>query len=168
MTQVAVLANHQNDETLAVVFQTERFDDVIAEAEPLLHKHWSELARNKDKIALAPDLSAYQRAADRGNLVICTCRAAGGLIGYACYFVVQRHLHYEVAWAISDVFWLDPAWRGQGIGRGLFEAVERALEARGVKVMHTTYKADHLAAGELLESMGHSLIEYGRAKVLGE
>lgn len=154
------------DET--ITFGRERFCDLAQDVMPLLPRHWNEIARNKDKIRLDPDYAAYEAMERAGNLVVCTCRVDGFLCGYACYFIMPRHPHYRARWAISDIFWLDPQFRGRGFGRKLFAAVEGTLKAEGVVVMHTTFKKDHPEPMGLLESMGHTLIELGMAKFIGD
>jgi GNAT superfamily N-acetyltransferase len=152
---------------IAVTYQCERFDDVIDEVTPHLLRHWDELARNKDEIPLEPDYDAYSALDKAGRLLICTCRDGGKIAGYACYFILPRHPHYNAPWAIADIFWLAPEYRRLHIGTGIFQSLEQALRARGVLVMHTTFKVEHPAAGYLLQSMGHVLIEHGYAKFLG-
>ena len=149
-----------------LTFQHETYEQVIDDIKPLLTKHWQEIARNKDKIPLNPDYSVYTALGRGKHLRIYTARLNGVLVGYAIYFV-RQHPHYQNSiWAVSDIFWLDGNVRGLGLGRGLFQFTEESLRAEGVAVMHTTYKVEHPAAGNLLESMGHELIEHGRAKML--
>lgn len=150
-----------------ITFQSERFDDVVEEVTPHLLKHWEELAQNKEAIPLEPDYEAYSNLEKSGRLLVCTCRDNGRIVGYACYFVLPRHPHYNAPWAIADIFWLAPEYRRLNIGTGLFGEVEQALRERGVLVMHTTFKVEHPAAGFLLYKLGHTLIEHGYAKFLG-
>lgn len=154
---------------MAITYQTEPFLSVIAEAEPLIRAHWEEIARNKDTIPLNIDRIAYAKMDQRGQLLICTARDNGQIIGYAVYFILPHgHVHYRgTPWAESDIFWLAPDCRGHRIGLELFQFTEKMLAERGVRVMHTRSKDEHPAAARLLEGLGHVRIESVYAKVLG-
>lgn len=144
----------------------ENYDAIVDEIAPLLIKHWREIARNRDRIKLNPDYRVYTALGQQKRVRIFSARIDGVLCGYAIYFV-KNHPHYkDHTWAVSDIFWIDPDMRGCGVGRGLFKFVEESLRMEGVHVMHTTSKSAHPAARQLLDSLGHELIEYGHAKVL--
>ena len=154
------------DGTPSVTLHKETIAQVMAEIQPLLPRHWDELARNKDKIALNPNMAFYRRNEQLGGVHVFTVRHDGALVGYVVHFV-REHPHYVPhLWAVSDIFWLSPDHRGLGIGKAMFEHAEKWLKERGVSVVHYTYKASNLAAGEVLEDLGYPLIEHGRAKCL--
>ncbi len=151
-----------------LAYEEETFSTCIADARPLLEFHWRELARNRDRIPLDPRYESYITAEEKNQLCIGTVRDDGALVGYACY-VVECNLHYGgYAWAVSDIFWLHPDYRGKGFGDRLFRFIEDRLRRRGVAVMHTTYKIEHPAAGRTLERLGHKPIEIGCSKFLLE
>jgi GNAT superfamily N-acetyltransferase len=153
---------------LMLLYEEETFSTCIDEARPLLEFHWQELARNRDRMRLDPRYETYLAAEKRNRLCIGTVRNDGVLIGYACY-VVENNLHYGgFSWAVSDIFWLHPEWRGRGLGDRLFRFMEDRLRRRGAAVMHTTYKIEHPAAGRTLERLGHKQIEIGCSKLLLE
>lgn len=151
---------------MEVTFQQEELSNILEELKPLLERHWQEVARNKDLVPLNPEYSAYLSMGRKKYLRVYTARLGEKLIGYAIYFV-RPHGHYkDHLWALSDIFWLDPESRGHGAGKGLFQFVENQLRDEGVTSMHTTSKVEHPAAGRVLEGLGHTLIEYGHAKIL--
>ncbi|HKS73541.1 MAG TPA: GNAT family N-acetyltransferase [Terriglobales bacterium] len=148
-------------------FQTERYRDVAEELKVLLPLHWKELALYQDDISLDPDYDFYSRLDEIGGMAMFTVRKDGELRGYAVYFV-RPHPHYKSAkWAVADIFWLHPEDRRGNIGHKLFGTVERGLAEIGVNVMHTTTKVHSPAAGFLLESMGHAMVEKGYSKRIG-
>lgn len=150
-----------------VVFQRVKFRDVIEEAKPLLVEHHKELALYQDDIPLAPDYEFFARADDAGAAVVITGRTGDGkLVGYALYFVKEHHHYLGHRWGVSDLFWLAPELRHYGNGRAMFEKIETELKAAGVAVCHTTLKVSNPAAKFLLESMGHTLVEFGLSKRL--
>lgn len=174
---------------MPITVQRETYDSVIGEIKPLLERHWQEVARNKELIPLDPRYEAYRHADISGSLRIYTVRAEGILIGYAVYFI-HTHFHYQQnLWALSDIYWVDPYFRrsrniplwalyvpvirwffrGRNrprVGEMLFKFAEKCLTNDGVTVMHTTSKCANPAAKYVLEKLGHSLIEFGHAKVL--
>lgn len=151
---------------MEVSYHLEDSADIMEELKPLLDRHWREVARNKDIVALNPEYSVYTSLGRKKWLRVYTARLDGKLAGYAVYFV-RPHPHYkDHMWAVSDIFWLAPETRGHGAGKGLFQFAENQLRDEGVTSMHTTSKVEHPAAGKLLEGLGHTLIEYGHAKIL--
>ena len=151
-----------SDVTIAV----ETYDQIIDDLKPLLTEHWRELALYQDEIPLDPDYDGYKRICDAGVTMVTSVRVAGALVGYAVY-VLQPHMHYRGhRWAVSDLFWLHPDHRSMGLGNALFAFIEDALRERGVDVMHTTFKKHFPAAGMLLESRGHAMVELGYSKRL--
>ena len=149
-------------------FQVEAFDDaLIAEAQPLLQRHWEELARDKEDTPLDPDYEMYKRADRAGLFVVVTVRdEARRLVGYAGYFM-RPHPHYKAfKWAVSDLLIVAPEHRNAGLGDQLLRFIEKSLRERGVQRMHTTTKVAHPALGRLLVACGHERIEAGYAKRL--
>lgn len=150
-----------------LTFARVRYRDVIEEAKPLLVEHHKELALYQGDIPLAPDYEFFARADDAGAAVTIVGRTdAGAMVGYALYFI-KEHQHYMGhKWAVSDLFWLAPEYRRFGNGKALFRSIEAELKLAGAAVMHTTLKVSNPAAKYLLESMGHTLVEYGLSKRL--
>lgn len=151
-----------------LTIQHEPYHTFIADAEPLLPKHWQELALYQDDIPLQPDLAFYKRAAFAGMCHVWTVRqkSDNALVGYAVYFIKAHHHYAGHKWAISDIFWLHPDYRRGGYGKELFATVERDLKELGVAVMHSTLKTEHPAAAFVLEALGHKKVEVGYSKKL--
>ncbi|MDE2105175.1 MAG: GNAT family N-acetyltransferase [Patescibacteria group bacterium] len=149
-----------------ITVKRESYAEVIDDIRPLLERHWKEIARNQEKIPLDPDYSRYQALDAKGMLFIFTAKDEGEFVGYAIYFI-GPHVHYKShKWAISDIFWVKPERRGVMIGKRLFTLAEQTLKEAGASVMHTTSKIAHPEASRLLVHLGHTLIEYGHAKLL--
>lgn len=150
----------------SLTFQKETMAQALAEMLPLFELHWAEIARNKDKIKLDPDIEKYKRLEAVGAAHLFTARYGGAVVGYIVFFL-NKHLHYASdLWAISDIFWLSPELRGQGGGKAMFRHAEEWLRGRGVSVIHITSKVANPAARVVLEELGYDLIEYGHAKML--
>lgn len=144
-------------------FQLESYDDVIEEIEPLLKRHWEEIALYPD-IKLDPNYQFYRAANQGGALLIYTARLDGVLIGYAIYFVRPSHPHYQGhGWAVSDIIMVMPEHRTVGVAYGLFNLVECDLRDRKISVMHTNTKTAHPQLAKFLEARGHAKIEISYA-----
>lgn len=140
----------------------EHIRDVWDQLQPLLARHWREIAHYQD-IPLDPDRQRYEIAEASGTLRVFLAYLGEDLIGYAV-FIVSRSMHYAGSvQAVQDVIYLDPAYRNAGIGRALVAECDEALRAEGVQVVYQHVKLAY-DFGPLLASLGYEAIEtvYGR------
>jgi GNAT superfamily N-acetyltransferase len=146
-------------------YQIEKFSDMMNEGKPLFRKHWEEIARNKEIVPLDPDWEKYLRMEDAGFLHVATVRDGGKLIGY-CIDIVSSHLHYRHdLFSINDVIYVEPDYRGKGVGVRLIKFSLAGLMQIGVSVAHMHMKLDH-DFGALMERLGYHEIERIYEKVL--
>lgn len=124
-----------------LIFQKEKWKDVIDEMKPLLPRHWEEVAVDKDKIRLDPDYERYAKLCDDDVLFCFTARTEEGeLVGYLWAFV-QYNLHYKQSLcAFFDVYYLAPEYRQGFSGINLFAEAEKCLKEMGVEKMFTGTK----------------------------
>lgn len=138
------------DAPLAVSFQEERFEDVWTEARPLIEKHAAEVGCLKD-LPLHPNLEAYAKAAEAGFTRVYTMRADRELLGY-CVMCVSPHLHWsQTKWAIQDVLWVDPRYRGRKAIAFIVE-IDEALAAEGVNAI-SRFSTNERPYGRTLERL---------------
>lgn len=141
--------------------------EVIEEMDILTEKHWEEIAVNKDKIALNPDYEKYVALEDAGVLKIYTVRDNGQLVGYFLVMVTP-HLHYQDhVFAMNDIIYVDPTYRGSTIAYRLIKFAEQQLKAEGVSVLMINMKV-HAPFDRLLEGLGFSNTERVYTKFIGE
>lgn len=141
--------------------------EVIEEMDILTEKHWEEIAVNKDKIALNPDYEKYVALEDAGILKIYTVRDNGQLVGYFLVMVTP-HLHYrDHIFAMNDIIYVDPTYRGSTIAYRLIKFAEQQLKADGVSVLMINMKV-HAPFDRLLEGLGFSNTERVYTKFIGE
>lgn len=148
-------------------FQRERAHDVYCEMEPLLRKHWEEIAHYAD-IKLNPDTAFYTAMEDAGALRVFTARDDfRKLVGYAVYFV-KRNPHYrDSLQAVQDILFLEPANRGTTVGYRLIKFADDGLRDEGVQVVYQHVKAKpELDFGPLLEKQGYVMVDKIFAKRL--
>jgi len=141
-----------------ITYQTESLlPSLRDEIMPLLELHWHEIALNKD-IPLSIDWEKYQQAYDAGNMLICTARDEGILIGYSVFFV-HSHLHYkENLFAVQDILFIDPAYRNSRAGIGVIRFSEQVLKESGVSVVMHHMKTAH-DFSPLMERLGYDFVE---------
>jgi GNAT superfamily N-acetyltransferase len=149
-----------------VTFAVEQYRDLIDEMKPLFVQHKDELAVYSD-IPLDPDYDFYGKAADAGLLTFLTMRDEGVLAGYAV-FIVRPHAHYKGhRWALNDIIWVHPQFRGFRLGRAFVGFWDRHFADTGVNVVHVNTKVSHLALGHVLKQAGYKTVEEGHEKRLG-
>lgn len=138
--------------------QPEPFAPFLQEVQPLLPKHYEELALNKDHVPLSPQYDEYLRRDAKGMVLTVTLRDAGELIGYFVGFVAPG-LHYSTCLTLHlDIFWVRPDKRTGTGGLKLFRAVEKEAQRRGVQRMFVGSKV-HQDASRLFEALGYTKVE---------
>lgn len=107
----------------------------------------------------APDAEKYFQLEDLGMVRLYTARICDKLIGYAI-FLIQHHLHYpKTRWAIQDVLFISPEYRGLGAVRFILWT-DDMLRSDGVHIVfrHVSHKRDY---SRTLERLGYGAVETG-------
>lgn len=151
-----------------LTYQKENFSDIKYELQPLLEKHWEEVAIYKDKVPYAPDWERYHNLESSGQLHIVTVRDAGELVGYYVS-IISQGLHYRFTkYAINDIVLIKPEYRNARVGVDLFKYTERLLkEQEGVAVM-TVHMKTFLPFDSLCEGLGFDYAERLYTKFIGD
>jgi hypothetical protein len=139
-------------------YQWEPFRNFAKELPPLFKQHWREIALNQDKVPLDPDWQRYFDYDLAGVLKCLTVRSNGILVGYV-FMLVYPHLHYaSTLCAVTDMFWLDPAYRRGLAGYRMLATMKKSLQDAGVKVVYANtklhFEADRGTIGKLFERLG--------------
>lgn len=138
--------------------QVEPFPPFLEEVQPLLPRHWEELALNKDKVPLSPQFDIYLQRDALGQVLLVTLRDLGKLYGYFIGFTAPG-LHYSTCLTLTmDIFYLTPEHRGAFGGVKLFRTVMREAKRRGVQRMFAGSKC-HADASVLFERLGMEKVE---------
>lgn len=143
-------------EPATMTYQREPVSHVWDEIQPLLAKHWEEVAQFQD-IPLSPSRQYYDGMDLAGLLRIFTVRDGDHrLIGYNVYSV-SPSAHYRTSkLANQDVIFMDKDARGGGLR--FLSWCEDYLRAEGVQVVY-----NHVSArndfGAALERRGYVLAE---------
>jgi GNAT superfamily N-acetyltransferase len=142
-----------------IAYQLEPMTAVLPEIQPLLEKHWQEIAHFKD-IPLSPNWPLYVGADQRGNLRIFTARIDGELVGYSVHFVGPG-VHYSTSLqAQEDLVFVTPEHRKGRVGAGLIQFADSHLAAEGCQTCSRHVKtAPELDFGPLLERLGYEPVD---------
>ena len=139
-------------------FALENLAKVRREIEPLLQKHYDEIALNKDIIKLNPDWEGYAKLDAINALRVYTARKDGKLVGYFVV-IVSKSLHYrDHLFANNDIIFLAKSARRGLTGMKLIKYAVEALRAEGITKLHVNTKA-HQPFDPILERMGFEEIE---------
>ena len=140
----------------------------FADEDGLLTKHWEEIAGNKDKIKLCPDVSKYIHLQEAGVLKNICAYKDEKLIGY-CVMFVQPHLHYaEDLYAYVDVIYVDKEYRNTSVGIRLIKETEEYARSLNVSVLTYHTKPAHAVIEKVLAKLNYKHIENIFGKCLKE
>lgn len=153
-----------------ITFQPELFSAVIKEAQPLLRRHWEEIALYQDKIGLRPQWDLYYARERAGYFDLITARSNGVLVGYIGQ-VTGPGVHYaDSLWSVNDLVWLDPAYRFGWVGVKLILAMEDHLRKKGVQVFEMQpklhFEQDRGGLQKILDHLGFTQIATVHQKLL--
>jgi len=145
-------------------YQAERYDEMVAEFEPLLKLHYEEVESDKDVCPLVIHHEMYQQSEDAGILQITTARHDGELVGY-CFFLLVAPLHHATTpHAMLDLLFLLPKYRKGRNAVELFKSAEARAIAAGARKIVCGCKADHSIAS-LFKRLGYRADEIYYSKV---
>lgn len=150
-----------------ITYQVEPLVDFLDELAPLLAAHYEEVAMYKEHVKLDPDYDKYLALDKAGVLHCVTVRDAGKIIGYFLSFI-HPHIHYqESVYAVNDILYLDPEYRGTDVAVKMFMFAEEQLKAEGVDVMVLHMKTSLPFEG-LAKFLHYDKAEYNYSKYIGE
>jgi len=147
--------------------QIESLTEHLEEIKPLLPKHWEELGLHQGKMPLDPNYPLYLARDAAGEVLFCTLRKEGQLVGYWVNFIAPG-LHYRSTLTMTmDILWTHPDVRGRSGGFLLAECVRQEAKRRGVRVWYAGSK-NHKTISWFLESIGMTKVEEYFSLWLGE
>lgn len=142
--------------------------DILVEIQPLLKRHWEEVALDREQVKLDVDHLRYAQLDAEGALALVAARDPEQdhrLVGYIAA-IISTHLHYKsTVFGLFDVFYLDPEYRVGRNGMFLFLEMEKELKRRGVKKMVGQTKLS-LNVSPVFEFLGWTEVERVFTKVI--
>lgn len=127
-------------ESLASILKSDE-----ARIEKLIDAHWSEVAKYKHVMKLAPDMDRYLRLEKADLLHVVIMRDDDRrIVGYSVHFIVVAHPHYQhLMTAEDDVHYLVPELRGTGAHEEMRRFALKTLKDHGVQIVTARMKVDH-------------------------
>ena len=138
-------------------YQVETVAECIDEIKPLLEAHYREISNHDGP--LDPDYPRYLQMCDLGLIRVMTARDDMKLVGYFVS-LLSPHLHYQQSvYALNDIVYIDPIYRGTTMGYRLFKLAIADLKDNcnvDVVVIHMKVKFEFR---RLLIKLGFTLAE---------
>ena len=142
--------------------------EFLHEAENLLYTHWQELAVNKDKVYLKPDVQKYVTLQESGVLKNIVVRKDNKIIAYSV-LLITSYLHYmNNTLAQVDVIYVDPTHRHSMVGARLLIETEKLAKDSGADVIIHHAKPYVPMIIKPLEKLNYQLYEMIYGKYIGE
>ena len=152
---------------MSITCQVESIDEVIDEMRPLWDLHWNEIALDKNRVPLNPDVQSFRLMEEMNGLHIATVRDEKKLVGYHVT-VLRTHLHYRHSLtAYVDMYFLHPDYRQGMAGIKMFKFVEDQFKKLGVERIYQSTKK-HKDLGRLFERLGYKVTERIFTKWIGD
>ena len=132
--------------------------------EELVTKNYDEISVEPERIPLDVDWWRYGELSRRGELICVIARENGKLVAYSLYFL-SHPIHFKSTLVgVNDVLYIDPAYRGEGLGQAMIRFGEEAcFQAGAIMVrMHAKYKNELIP---LLRKMGYKDMEMSLYKM---
>lgn len=140
----------------------------LEEAKDILYMHWDELALNKDKIYLKPDVNKYVVMQQSNLLYNIVVYKDETIVGYSIIFI-SSHMHYQDnKYANVDVVYVHPEYRHSTIGARLLVATEQLAKDNGASVILHHAKPYVPMIIKPLEKLNYQLYELMYGKYIGE
>lgn len=141
-----------------ITLQAELLCEVVGEVDGLLQEHYRELAKNQDRVKLAPDWERYAALEAAGSFLVYTARDDGELVGYAAFFS-SPHPHYTGLRLVSnDVLFLTQTHRVGRTGVKLIRFCETQIAALyGQDFCITWHAKENTSLAGMLGRMGYGV-----------
>ena len=134
---------------------------LVEELKPLISEHHTEIEKNEEEVNV--DWLAYQVLQENNLFYFYTARAKGELLGYLGY-IVTHNLHYRNhKYALCDLIYVSPQYRGKFLAVKLLKHAEVELSKLGVRDICQPVRVDH-DFGPILKRQGYKIEEYNYGK----
>jgi GNAT superfamily N-acetyltransferase len=140
----------------------------LEQTKDLLYMHWEELALNKTKIYLNPDVEKYVALQQTNCMFNIVVYKDDVVVGYSVIFLTP-HMHYQDhKYANVDVMYVHPEYRQSTIGARLLVATEQLAKDNGASVILHHAKPYVPMIIKPLEKLNYQLYELMYGKYIGE
>lgn len=139
------------------------WDNLREKSEDSFVEIFAEVGQFQENIDFNPDLDIYKVLADAGNIEILAAWREDKMVGWALFWIGPHQYHPNVVFAVSDVTYVLPEYRGTGVLKELLVGAESLLKSIGAEVINWQTHVDH-NFGVALEKQGYEkeTITYGK------
>jgi len=123
--------------------------------EQLAEAHYKEVPYGQAKLALDMDYQKYQLLEDSGYLLILAALEQNKVVGYIVVVTNPMLHHKDKYMAITDSFYVDPAYRNSGIFKELLEEAARLCKEAGVVSFRVGVNMNNPAPEKILQQLGY-------------
>ena len=149
-----------------IEFTVESFTNVRPEYGAFVYRYWNNTPENHDEVPLDIDWNVYLKMDADKLLHLMVARDDGRMVGVALYMVMMDPKHRKRRVAHCDTFAVARDYRGKGVGKQLYIAVESSLFPLEVDEIRNGYREVYHTK-PLFEKLGFKLIERTYAKKVG-
>jgi len=128
---------------------------------PLIKNHYDEISIFKDYgYEFDPLIESYHASSQSEFFKVYTAKFEDELLGYVFFCIYPNHPHCrKIKMAMMDMIYLDPKYRGKGIGKSLLECAHKDLKTHGVNMVIAAMSKKY-DFSEMLNSMDYKLMDY--------
>lgn len=149
-----------------ITYTLEPWDTYYRDCAALWPEHYEEIAVDKDRMPMRPDVANYQALEAAGKLQIVVARDDGRMVGYVLT-VIRPHLHYaDVLCGFEDAYFLSKTHRRGMVGVKLLREAVRHMQRVGAQKAFFMTKVA-LDMGPLFERMGFTRTDVVYSKWIG-
>jgi L-amino acid N-acyltransferase YncA len=150
-----------------ITYTLEAWETYYRDCKNLWPEHYDEIAADKDRMPMRPDVATYRKLEAMGCLQIVVARDDGRMIGYVLS-VIRPHMHYaDVLCGYEDAYFLTKAHRRGMVGVKLLrEAVEQMRRVGVRRVFFMTKVAHDMSL--IFERMGFIRTDVVYSRWIGE
>ena len=106
-------------------------------------KHWDEADKKSEAMSLNIDWNRYEELMEAGNLAFISARNENGdMVGYIMFLLYFDPHSKEDVIAGSDIIYVSPEYRGQGICEGMLEKAEEVFKEAGLSWMNISFTSE--------------------------
>lgn len=124
-----------------MVFQAEKFADIVDEIHPLHEAHFQETEKHRLGFGMNPDYEAFIASERAGKMIQFTCRdiESGKLVGNIRMYI-DTSLHTGTLYAAEDTYYVLPEFRKGFAALRFWQFMEDCLKSIGVREIRTDSK----------------------------
>jgi len=149
-----------------ITYQLEPWATYFRDCQALWPEHYDEIAVQKDRMAMRPDVATYEALEAAGRLQIVTVRDDGRMVGYLLS-VIRPHLHYaDVLCGFEDAYFLAKSHRRGMTGVKLIREAVRHMQGVGVRKAFFMTKVA-LNMGPIFERLGFTATDIVYSQWIG-